>query len=58
MNTLQLMFKKNNWTFTSGDKMKIGIYGSAAGAISSDISDKARELGKQIAHLSRKEGIR
>ena len=32
-----------------GDIMKIGIYGSAAGDISSDISDKARELGKQIA---------
>ncbi|MBW2986573.1 hypothetical protein KY333_04355, partial [Candidatus Woesearchaeota archaeon] len=29
--------------------MKIGIYGSAAGDISSDISGKARELGKQIA---------
>lgn len=49
MNFLQLRFICFYFEGMNCDKMKIGIYGSAAGDISLDISDKAREVGRQIA---------
>jgi len=35
--------------FVVGDKMKIGVYGSAGGKMQKGLANKARELGKAIA---------